>query len=179
MSAPTSTRSPRSALPSIELAAFDGAEDLVHAWRSGLTPDPALTVSAWADTHRWLSSRAAAEPGRYRTDRTPYMRAIMDALSPSDPVQRVVFMKAAQVGAAEAGNCFIGFVMHHAPGPMLAVQPTVELARAVAERLNSIGRTPPAIIRTRASLLRRNRRRMLSAELPPAHRSADRGTPGA
>jgi len=41
----------------------------------------------------------------------------------------VVFMKAAQVGATEAGNCFIGFVMHHAPGPMLAVQPTVELAK--------------------------------------------------
>jgi Asp-tRNA(Asn)/Glu-tRNA(Gln) amidotransferase A subunit family amidase len=33
------------------------------------------------------------------------------------------------VGATEAGNCFIGFVMHHAPGPMLAVQPTVELAK--------------------------------------------------
>jgi phage terminase large subunit GpA-like protein len=60
---------------------------------------------------------------------TPYMREIMDALSPASPVQRVVFMKAAQVGATEAGNCFIGFVMHHAPGPMLAVQPTVELAK--------------------------------------------------
>ena len=46
------------------------------------------------------------------------MRAIMDALSPTQPAQRVVFMKAAQVGATEAGNCFIGFVMHHAPGPM-------------------------------------------------------------
>jgi phage terminase large subunit GpA-like protein len=57
------------------------------------------------------------------------MREIMDALSPASLVQRVVFMKAAQVGATEAGNCFIGFVMHHAPGPMLAVQPTVELAK--------------------------------------------------
>ena len=38
-------------------------------------------------------------------------------------------MKAAQVGATEAGNCMIGFVIHQAPGPMLAVQPTVELAK--------------------------------------------------
>ena len=30
-----------------------------------------------------VSPRASAEPGRYRTDRTPYMREIMDALSPS------------------------------------------------------------------------------------------------
>jgi phage terminase large subunit GpA-like protein len=108
---------------------FDGASDLLRAWSRGIRPDPDLTVSEWADRHRWLSSRASAEPGRYRTARTPYMREIMDALSPVSPVQRVVFMKAAQVGATEAGNCFIGFVMHHAPGPMLAVQPTVELAK--------------------------------------------------
>ena len=108
---------------------FDGAKDILRTWGSGLRPDPDLTVSEWADRHRWLSSRASAEPGRYRTARTPYMREIMDRLSPGDPTQRVVFMKAAQVGATETGNCFIGFVMHHAPGPMLAVQPTVELAK--------------------------------------------------
>ena len=45
---------------------FDGAEDLLRVWRQGLRPDPNLTVSEWADQHRWLSSRGAAEPGRYR-----------------------------------------------------------------------------------------------------------------
>ena len=49
--------------------------------------------------------------------------------SPSHPAQRIGFMKAAQVGATEAGNNWIGFVIHHAPGPMLAVLPTVEMAR--------------------------------------------------
>lgn len=44
-------------------------------------------------------------------------------------MQRIVFMKAAQVGATEAGNNWIGFAIHQAPGPMLAVQPTVELAK--------------------------------------------------
>ena len=47
----------------------------------------------------------------HRTVRTPYMREIMDRLSPSDPTQRVVFMKAAQVGATEAGNNWIGFAI--------------------------------------------------------------------
>lgn len=74
---------------------FDGAEDILRAWRRGLRPDPDLTVSEWADQHRWLSSRASAEPGRYRTDRTPYLREIMDALSPRHPAQRITFMKAA------------------------------------------------------------------------------------
>ena len=53
----------------------------------------------------------------------------MDALSPAHPARRVVFMKSAQVGATTAGSNWIGYVIHHAPGPMLAVQPTVELAK--------------------------------------------------
>ncbi|AHD01968.1 hypothetical protein METH_15875 [Leisingera methylohalidivorans DSM 14336] len=108
---------------------FDGAAEILRAWSEGLTPDPDLTVSQWADRHRMLSGRASAEPGRYRTARTPYMGEIMDRLSPGDPTQRIVFMKAAQVGATEAGNNWIGFAIHQAPGPMLAVQPTVELAK--------------------------------------------------
>jgi phage terminase large subunit GpA-like protein len=77
---------------------FEGADELGQVWRDGLRPDPLLTVSQWADAHRFLSPRASAEPGRYRTDRTPYMRAIMDALSPSHPARRIVVMKSAQVG---------------------------------------------------------------------------------
>ena len=133
MSAPTSTNSPRSASISgngpADILGFDGAEDLLRAWGSGLRPDPYRTVSEWADRHRVLGARAAAEPGRYRTARTPYMREIMDALSPGHPAQRIVFMKAAQVGATEAGNNLIGFIIHQAPGPILAVQPTVEMAK--------------------------------------------------
>ncbi|MCB1381252.1 MAG: phage terminase large subunit family protein, partial [Alphaproteobacteria bacterium] len=132
MSAPISTSSSASGRSSAEVAdpgPFEGADRIVHSWRQGLKPDPHLTVSEWADRHRILASRASAEPGRYRTSRTPYMRAIMDALSPGHPAQRIVFMKAAQVGATEAGNNFLGFVIHQAPGPMLAVQPTVELAK--------------------------------------------------
>jgi len=129
MSVPNSTASPRSASTSAETEPFDGADQLLRSWGRGMRPDADLTVSQWADAHRMLGSRASAEPGRYRTSRTPYMREIMDALSPSSAVQRIVFMKAAQVGATEAGNNWIGFAIHQAPGPMLAVQPTVELAK--------------------------------------------------
>lgn len=96
---------------------------------AGARPDPLLTVSEWADQYRVLSTRASAEPGPWRTERTPYLREIMDCLSPSSPVERVVFMKGAQVGATECGNNWIGYVIHQAPGPMMAVQPTVEMAK--------------------------------------------------
>jgi phage terminase large subunit GpA-like protein len=108
---------------------YEGADEIERAWRDGLTPDPLLTVSEWADRYRVLSQRASSEPGRWRTERTPYLKEIMDCLSPASPVQRVALMKGAQIGGTECGNCWIGYVIHQAPGPMMAVAPTVELAK--------------------------------------------------
>ena len=99
------------------------------AWSAAFRPDPVLTVSEWADRERMLSQRTASEPGQWRTNRTPYLREIMDCLSVLSPVQRVVFKKGAQIGATEAGNNWIGYVIDQAPGPMLAVQPTVDMAK--------------------------------------------------
>lgn len=117
-----------------ELADFDGAQELLAAARDGLAPDPRETVSEWADRNRVLSSSSASEAGPYRTTRTPYLREIMDALSAISPVQRVVLMKASQVGATEAGNNWIGYVIHRTPGPFLAVQPTTELAKRLSQQ---------------------------------------------
>ena len=108
---------------------FDGAEDILRTLRRGIRPDPDLTMSEWADQHAGLSARATAEPKRWRTAWKPYLREIIDALSQRCPTQRISFMKAAGVGAAEAGNNWIGFVIHRVPGPMLAVSQTVEMAK--------------------------------------------------
>ncbi len=148
--------------------AFDGAEDILRAWRRGMRPDADLTVSEWADAHRKLSSRASAEPGQYRTTRTPYLREIMDALSPRHPAQRISFMKAAQVGATEAGNNWIGFVIHHAPGPMLAVLPTVEMAKRTSRgRIDPLIEDSPALKeRVQPARSRDAGNSMLSKEFP-------------
>lgn len=104
------------------------ADCLAHA-ALALRPDPVLTVSEWADANRFLSPTASGEPGLWRTERTPYLKEIMDCLSPSNPAEKVIFMKGAQIGGTEAGNNWIGYIIHHAPGPMLSVQPTVEAAK--------------------------------------------------
>jgi phage terminase large subunit GpA-like protein len=98
----------------------------IQSFFDALKPPPDLTVSAWADQHRFLTSETSAEPGRWRTDRTPYLRAIMEALSDTDPCTEVVFMKGAQIGGTEIGINWIGHTMHVSPCPMMAVQPTVE-----------------------------------------------------
>ena len=99
------------------------------SFNTGLRPDPLLKVSEWADGFRMLSQTASSEPGRWRTERTPYLKEIMDALSPSSPVEKVIFMKGAQIGGTEAGNNWIGYIIDQAPGPMLVVQPTVEMGK--------------------------------------------------
>lgn len=99
-----------------------------------LRPPPLLTVSEWADKYRMLSSKASAEPGRWRTSRTPYLREIMDCLSDSSLVQEIVFMKGAQVGGTECGNNWVGYTIHYAPAPMLFVQPTDDVLKKVSRQ---------------------------------------------
>ena len=111
-----------------------------------LRPRQLLTVSTWSDKHRMLSSKASGEPGQWRTSRTPYLREVMDVLSVTSPVQRVVLMFAAQIGKTEVGMNWIGYVMHHAPAPMLVVVPTLEVRkRWVRQRLDPMLSETPAI----------------------------------
>lgn len=95
-------------------------------------PPPTLTVSQWADLYRRLSPEASAEPGQWRTDRAPYLRGVMDAVS--DPsVETVVVMSSAQVGKTEVISNVIGYHVHQDPSPILAVMPTLELAEAYSK----------------------------------------------
>ncbi|WP_366654447.1 phage terminase large subunit family protein [Fodinicurvata sp. EGI_FJ10296] len=109
--------------------ALADVDSLLKAAVRGVRPEPRVTVTEWAEQYRRLSSRASAEPGRWDTGRTPYLREIMDQLSTTSPVQRIILMKSSQVGGTEAGNNWIGYVVHRAPGPMMAVSPTVQMAK--------------------------------------------------
>lgn len=122
---------------------FDSIHD---TWVQGITPDPMLAVSSWADAHRMLEQKTTSEPGPYRTARTPYLREIMDCLSPFSPIEEVVFMKAAQVGATELGVNWIGYIIHLSPGPMMAVQPTVDLSKRFSrQRISSMIESTPVV----------------------------------
>lgn len=99
------------------------------AFRDGLRPTRQLTVTEWADRYRRLSSKASDEPGPYRSARTPYMRAPMDDLSASSPVERVILMFGAQLGKTEGGYNWLGYIMGHNPGPSMMVQPGLDDAK--------------------------------------------------
>src|ERR1035441_7516738 len=104
------------------------------AWSDGLRPDPDKTVSEWADEHRVLGRVSAGEPGLWRTSRAPYLREIMDAMSPSSPYERVVLMKGAQLGGTEALLNMVGYIIHRAPGPAILVEPTLDLGERFSKQ---------------------------------------------
>lgn len=108
-------------------------------WRGAIAPEPRLSVSDWADRHRILPP-TSAEPGPWRTARVPYAREIMDTLSPLSPFERTVFMKGSQIAGTEIGLNWLGFTIHHAPGMMLLVYPSLD-----AVRRNTVTRIDPLI----------------------------------
>jgi phage terminase large subunit GpA-like protein len=94
-----------------------------------LQPAPALDVTAWAEQHIVLSPKDSAEPGPYRADRTPYARRPMDDLSQYSPVEEVVLMWGAQTGKTRIGSNWLGYLVDTNPGPVMIVQPTIDLAK--------------------------------------------------
>lgn len=101
---------------------------LVRRCCQGFKPPENMTVSEWADKYRELSNEASAEPGKWRTSRTPYLKEIMDSWN--DPnIRHIVVVAASQVGKSEALNNVIGYVIHQDPGSILLIEPTIDDAK--------------------------------------------------
>jgi phage terminase large subunit GpA-like protein len=109
------------------------SSNVLEGFADGLKPIPLLTVSEWADGNRFLSSESAAEPGPWRTLRTPYLREIMDDLSPNSAVQEVIAMKGVQLGFTEGGLNVVGCYVDIAPCPIMYVMPTIEMSKGISE----------------------------------------------
>lgn len=102
----------------------------------GLEPDPEMYVDQWADQHMILPPGKNAVPGPYRTERTPFARAVMHALSPTHPCRRVVVMGPSQLLKTQVAINWIGSVIHQAPGNVLTLLPTAQLAKRVSSRIS-------------------------------------------
>lgn len=90
-----------------------------------------MTVSRWADQYRFLNPATSAEPGKWKTGRTPYLQGIMDAFS--DPsVEEITVMAASQVGKTESMYNMLGYLIDQDPGPTLMVLPRENDAKSVS-----------------------------------------------
>ena len=91
------------------------------------------TVSEWANKNRVLVSDSSAEPGRWRTDRAPYQKEIMDAFT-QPGIHEIVIKASSQVGKSEIELNMMGRAIDIDPGPILYVQPTKDNAEDYSKR---------------------------------------------
>ena len=118
----------------------------LRAFARGWRAKQALSVSEWADANRVLSEVGSAEPGAWKTSRTPYLREIMDQLSETSPAKLVAFMKPSQVGGTEVGSNWLGYIMAHAKGPVAVVMPTEKsLGDWMTQKFEPMAADTPAI----------------------------------
>lgn len=102
----------------------------LKGFQNGLRPVEALSVSEWADAYAILPREGGAkEPGQYRTGRFPYLREIMDNMSPHCPVTEQVIIKGTQLGFTQAALNVCGHAIDIDPAPMMYLLPTIEVAK--------------------------------------------------
>jgi len=112
-----------------DLPLVDADQLITEIWREYLRPAPILTVTEWAERARILSGKDSSEPGPYRVARTPYAREPMDCLSAHSRVEEVVLMWGAQTSKTTIGSNWLGYLADTNPGPVMIVQPTIDMAK--------------------------------------------------
>lgn len=110
-----------------------------------LSPPEKLSTGEWADKYRYLSPESAAEPGKWKTDTTPYLWEIFNAID--DPnVKQVTLMFSAQMAKTEVELNALAKWIHQDPSPILFVQPTDEMAKSFSkERVDPMIRDTPVL----------------------------------
>ena len=133
----------------------------------GLQPTENLTLAEWADKYRRLPPEGSAEPGLWKTSRTPYLKKIMECLT--DPkVREVVAMFCVQVGKSEMLLNAMGYYAHIEPSTVLIVQPTVETGKKFSkERIAPTIRDTPVLLSLMGTEKSRDARNTVMQKLYP------------
>lgn len=116
------------------------------SFAKGLRPVQMLTCDVWADRYRWLTTEGSAEPGLWSTDRTPYLREILQNLSPRSDYKKIVVAKGVQLGFTESGLNCVGTYIDIDPCSILYVMPTIKMADGFSkERVMPMIENSPAL----------------------------------
>ena len=143
----------------------NGAEVYREAYFRGLHPDPDVWIDEWADEYmRIPRDTGAAEPGQYRTSRTPYAREPMRCLSPAHPCKRVVTMVASQLMKTQIALNWIGGLIHMAPSNILTLLPSLGLAKRVSSRIGKTIKATPVLRERVASSRSRDSRNTMDTK---------------
>lgn len=117
-----------------------------------------LLPSEWAESNRMMTTDVSPFPGKFSFKRTPYLREVLDTISPNHPAHTVAVMKGAQIGFStgviENG---IGYIIAENPGNVLFLTGHSDLAEEamsgkIDQMIDSCGLRPmirPNVLRKR------------------------------
>jgi phage terminase large subunit GpA-like protein len=102
-------------------------------------PFTTIKPSEWAEANRSMDSSVSRFKGRFSYDVTPYMREIVDCLSPDHPARIIGFMKGAQIGGSvgliESGT---GWIISQQPGNILFLTGHADLAEEAITKIDNM-----------------------------------------
>ena len=101
---------------------------------SGLEPDPDMDLATWANKFYVLPKESAAEPGPYRSSRTPFVEEPLRELSAMSSTEVAILQKPTQLGGTTIATIFMLGTIDMIGGPMLAMLPTDVLARSFSHK---------------------------------------------
>ncbi len=127
------------------MALADAAVAYRRGYAAGMRPDPPLWVDEWVDEYAYIPSEGNAEPGKYDIARTPFARQVMRVLSPGHPANRVVVMGASQLLKTQSAMNWMMASVDGAAANILALMPTLDLARRLSARINNTIKATPKV----------------------------------
>ncbi len=110
-----------------------GIEFLQSLKKKQLKRNRKLRLSDWCDQNRVLSGEESSISGRWKTSFTPYLKEILDNLSPFSNVKKIYVMKSAQVGLTEAGLNWILYIIAQEPTKVWYCLPTEKAIKSASK----------------------------------------------
>lgn len=140
---------------------------LIKSFFDGLRPEDRIDVDQWSDKNINLPD-SSAEPGPYRSSRTPYLIKIMKVLSVYSSVRYIVFVKCSQIGGTQIGLNWLGYIIDVAPGGALIISPTDGNAKRNSKvRVEPMIRSSPVLrARIKSSRVREGGNTVLQKDFP-------------
>ncbi len=118
-------------------------QSAVESLAAALRPAERLPLSTWCDRHARLSPEASSRFGTWST--FAFQREPLDVMCSTHPRSSVV-MFASQMGKTQLILNFIANVIAEDPGPILFIEPTLQMAEAISkDRLSTMFRDTPIL----------------------------------
>ena len=116
--------------------------------RDALRPPEIMAVSEWANRSILLLPETSREPGPYRWQRTPYVKAVIDMYAHPD-IRHIVLKWATQVAKTTAIYNILGYIIDQDPYPTLIMYPSDDESKLISRtRIQPMIEKSP-VLRTR------------------------------